>query len=367
MFNLIKRLVTIRGIMITRNKVKTAVVGNVKLGNGFKIAIQSMTKTATTDVAATLRQIKALQAAGCDIVRIAVPTRGDTEAFAKIAAKAGMPVVADIHFSADRAVEAIEGGAAKIRLNPGNIKDPKDVRRIIDCAKAHKIAMRIGINEASIRDLKADVSEKKRVALMVREMTKYVRLFEKNKFDNIVLSAKSTNVGRTVEVNRAFSQNFTYPIHIGLTHAGLPEDAVIPSAAALGTLLNEGIGDTIRVSLAGDPVREIAVAQDILSSVGLFEKQSPELIVCPTCGRCQLDVVSLAKKVKKAVKDIEKPIKIAVMGCVVNGPGEAADADVAICAANKKGFLYSKGQKIAVVAEENLLSELLKLINSMIK
>ncbi len=353
----------INWIMIVRNKVQTVKIGDIKIGDEFKVAIQSMTKTATTDVEATVRQIKALQKAGCDIVRIAVPTKADTEAFAKIVERVNLPVVADIHFSADRAIEAIEAGAAKIRLNPGNIKDPKDVRRIIECAKAHKIAMRIGINEASIRDLKADVTGKKRVTLMVREMTKYVRLFERYDFENIVLSAKSTDVGRTVEVNRAFSETFDYPIHIGLTHAGLPEDAIIPSAAALGTLLNEGIGDTIRVSLAGNPVNEIAVAQDILSAVGLFEKAAPTLIVCPTCGRCMMDVVSLAKKVKKAIKDIKKPIKIAVMGCVVNGPGEAADADVAICAANKKGFLYSKGKKIAVVPEENLLAELMALIN----
>jgi (E)-4-hydroxy-3-methylbut-2-enyl-diphosphate synthase len=350
--------------MINRNKVKTADVGGVKIGHRFKVPIQSMTKTATTDVAATVRQVKRLEKSGCDIIRIAVPTRADTQALAKIIEKVSIPVVADIHFSPDRAVEAIEAGAAKIRLNPGNIKDAKDVRRIIECAKAHKIAMRIGINEASIRDLKADVTEKKRVSLMVQEMKRYVRLFEKNGFDNIVISAKSVDVGRTVEVNRAFAKTFDYPIHIGLTHAGLPEDAIVPSAVALGTLLNEGIGDTIRVSLAGDPVREIAAGQDILSAAGLFEKQEPQLVVCPTCGRCMIDVVSLAKKVKKALKPINSRVKVAVMGCIVNGPGEAADADVAICAANKKGFLYSKGKKVAVVPEENLLQKMLELIEA---
>jgi (E)-4-hydroxy-3-methylbut-2-enyl-diphosphate synthase len=348
--------------MIKRNKVKTAYVGGVGIGDGFKVAIQSMTKTATSDVAATLRQVKLLEKSGCDIIRIAVPTRGDTQALAKIIENTNIPVVADIHFSPDRAIESIEAGAAKIRLNPGNIKDPKDVRRIIECAKSHKIAMRIGINEASIRDLKADVTEKKRVSLMVQEMKRYIRLFEKNGFDNIVISAKSVDVGRTVEVNRAFAKTFDYPIHIGLTHAGLPEDAIVPSAVALGTLLNEGIGDTIRVSLAGNPVNEITTAQDILVAAGLFTRQQPQLVVCPTCGRCMIDVVSLAKKVKKAIKDIKYPIKVAVMGCVVNGPGEAADADVAICAANKKGFLYCKGKKVAVVPEEQLLEKMLELI-----
>jgi (E)-4-hydroxy-3-methylbut-2-enyl-diphosphate synthase len=348
--------------MIKRNKVKTAYVGGVGIGDGFKVAIQSMTKTATSDVAATLRQVKLLEKSGCDIIRIAVPTRGDTQALAKIIENTNIPVVADIHFSPDRAIESIEAGAAKIRLNPGNIKDPKDVRRIIECAKSHKIAMRIGINEASIRDLKADVTEKKRVSLMVQEMKRYIRLFEKNGFDNIVISAKSVDVGRTVEVNRAFAKTFDYPIHIGLTHAGLPEDAIVPSAVALGTLLNEGIGDTIRVSLAGNPVNEITTAQDILVAAGLFTRQQPQLVVCPTCGRCMIDVVSLAKKVKQALKPIKRPIKVAVMGCIVNGPGEAADADVAICAANKKGFLYCKGKKVAVVPEEQLLEKMLELI-----
>jgi (E)-4-hydroxy-3-methylbut-2-enyl-diphosphate synthase len=352
---------------VKRNKVKTSSIGQVKIGNRFKVAIQSMTKTATTDVAATLRQVRALQDAGCDIIRIAVPTKADTQALAKIIEKADVPIVADIHFSPERAIEAIEAGAAKIRINPGNIKNPADVRRILDCAKSHKIAIRIGINEASIRNLKSDTSQAKRVRLMVGEMSKFIRLFERNSFDNIVISAKSTDVGRTIEVNRAFAKSFDYPIHIGLTHAGLPEDALVPSAVALGTLLNEGIGDTIRVSLAGNPVGEIAAAQDILGACGLFERQTPELIVCPTCGRCMIDVVSLAKKVKKAIKDIQSPIKVAVMGCIVNGPGEAADADVAICAANKKGFLYSKGKKIATVPEENLLAELLSVVNKMAK
>ncbi len=350
--------------MLKRKEVKTAFIGDLKIGNGFKVAIQSMTKTATTDIEATVRQVRALQRVGCDIVRIAVPTKADTKALASVIEKAVVPIVADIHFSRPRAIEAIEAGAAKIRLNPGNIKEAADVRKIIDCAKAHNIAVRIGINEASIRDLKADVPEDKRVALMVKEMRRYIRLFENRGFDNIVLSAKSTDVRRTIEVNRAFSEAFDYPIHIGLTHAGLPEDAIVPSAVALGTLFNEGIGDTIRVSLAGNPVKEVKAAQDILAAAGLFQSGKPELVVCPTCGRCMVDVVSLAKKVKKAIKHIDKPVKIAVMGCIVNGPGEAADADVAVCAANKKGFLYRKGKKVAVVPEEKLLEKMLELIEA---
>ena len=330
------------------------------MGCRSPILLQTMTKVATTNVSACVRQIDKLTQAGCDLVRIAVPTRKDTEAFARIVEKTSMPLAADIHFSADRAIEAIEAGAVKIRLNPGNIKQKPDVLRIIDAAKMHGVAIRIGVNEASIRDLRGqDVPANKRVSLMLREMKKYVRTFEKAGFGNIVLSAKSADTVRTIEINRAIAEAFEYPIHIGLTHAGLEEDARIPSAVAIGTLLAEGIGDTIRVSIGGDPVREIYMGREILLPLGLCKRQTPELVVCPTCGRCKIDVVWLAKKTKKLLKDIDKPIRVAVMGCVVNGPGESADADVAICAAQGKGYIYSHGKKIAVVPEEKLLDRLL--------
>ncbi|MDH4203249.1 MAG: flavodoxin-dependent (E)-4-hydroxy-3-methylbut-2-enyl-diphosphate synthase [Phycisphaerae bacterium] len=349
--------------MLKRRKTKTAAVGPIKLGHQYPIAVQTMTKVFTTDVAACLRQIRQLEKCGCDLVRIAVPTQADTAALAKIVAKSPMPVVADVHFSATRAIEAIEAGAVKIRLNPGNVKDKNDIRRIIDCAKAHKIAIRVGVNEASIRDLKSDVAPAKRTALMLKEMRSYVRLFEKAGFDNLVLSAKSADTVRTIEVNRAIAENFDYPIHIGLTHAGLPEDALVPSSVAIGTLLAEGIGDTIRVSVAGDPVEEIRIGKQILHSLGLTPHKGPELIVCPTCGRCQVNVVALAKKVRKRLEGITKPIRVAVMGCVVNGPGEAADADLAICAGAGKGYLYKQGKKIAVVEEDQLLDALMKEIS----
>jgi len=346
--------------MLKRRKTKTATVGPVKLGHQHPIAVQTMTKVFTTNVAACLRQIRQLDKVGCDLVRIAVPTKADTEALVKIIARSPIPVIADIHFSAARAIEAIEAGAVKVRLNPGNIKDKTDIQRIIDCAKQHKIAIRIGVNEASIRDLKSDVAPIKRTALMLREMRSYIRLFEKAGFDNLVLSAKSADTVRTIEVNRAIAENFDYPIHIGLTHAGLPEDALVPSSVAIGTLLAEGIGDTIRVSVAGDPVEEIRIGKQILKSLGLSSHTGPELIVCPTCGRCQIDVVALAKKVRKQLESVTKPVRVAVMGCVVNGPGEAADADIAVCAGAGKGYLYKHGKKIAAVEEVNLLDALAK-------
>jgi len=341
--------------LIKKRQTRCVRVGSVRIGGKNPIVLQSMTKTDTTDIESCLNQIRKLVAAGAGLVRIAVPTRADTEAFGKIAAKSSVPLVADIHFSPARAIEAIEAGAAKIRLNPGNIKNKQDIKRIIDCAKQHRIAIRIGVNEASIRDLKHDINTDRRVALMLREITEYVRFFERHGFENLVLSAKSADTIRTIEINRAISRRFDYPIHIGLTHAGLKEDALVPSAVAVGTLLAEGIGDTVRISIAGDPVQEIDAAKQILGVLGLYHNSKPQLVVCPTCGRCEVDVVRLAKKVRKILTKINKPIRVAVMGCVVNGPGEAADADLAICAGNKKGFLYKNGKKIAVAEEEKLL------------
>jgi (E)-4-hydroxy-3-methylbut-2-enyl-diphosphate synthase len=347
--------------VIKRRKTKTIKIGSVEIGSSAPIVIQSMTKVPTTDIARCVRQIHQLVEAGCGLVRIAVPRRADTAAFAQIVQRVDVPLIADVHFSPDRAIEAIEAGAAKIRLNPGNIKNRKDIFRIIDAAKMHKTAIRIGVNEASIRDLKAEpVPAPKRTALMLREMKRYVRLFEGRNFTRLVLSAKSSDVARTIEINRRIAETFEYPIHLGLTHAGLPEDARIPSAVALGTLLAEGIGDTIRVSAAGDPVEEAKIAKQILTALGLCERSSPELIVCPTCGRAEIDVVTLARRVEKAIRRLDKPLRVAVMGCVVNGPGEAADAELAICAAKDKAFIYRRGRKIAIVPESEIIPAVLK-------
>ena len=347
--------------VIKRRKTKIVKIGSVKIGSSAPVVIQSMTKVPTVDIGRCVRQINQLVQAGCRLVRIAVPRRADTTAFAQIVRKVDVPLIADVHFSADRAVEAIEAGAAKIRLNPGNIKNRKDILRIIDAAQIHKIAIRVGVNEASIRDLKKhDVPAEKRVALMLREMKKYIRLFESRDFTRLVLSAKSSDVFRTIEINRRMAETFDYPLHLGLTHAGLPEDAAVPSAVALGTLLAEGIGDTIRVSAAGDPVEEVRIAQHILNALGLYERSRPELIVCPTCGRAEIDVVKLARRVDKALCRLDKPLRVAVMGCVVNGPGEAADAELAICAAKNKAYLYRNGRRISIVPEDKIIPAILQ-------
>ncbi len=346
--------------MIKRRKTQVVCVGPIRIGSGHDVVIQSMTKVPTVAVSRCVRQVNQLVRAGCGLVRVAVATRSDSAAFAKIVQKVCVPLIADIHFSAARAIEAIEAGAAKIRLNPGNIKRRQDIYRIIDAAKLHGAAVRIGVNEASIRDLKAAaVPAAKRTALMLKEMKGYVRLFERRRFDQLVLSAKSSNPVRTIEINRRIAEQFDYPIHLGLTHAGLPEKAAIPSAAALGTLLAEGIGDTIRVSVAGNPMVEVKIAQQILGALGLYQSRGTELIVCPTCARAQVDIVKLARRVDKALGEIDKPVRVAVMGCIVNGPGEAADADVAVCAAKNKGYIYRHGRRTAIVSEERIVAALL--------
>jgi len=347
--------------VIQRRSTTITQVGPITLSSNAPIVVQSMTKVPTTDVDRCLRQVDDLVRAGCELVRLAVPRRADTAAFAQIVRQANVPLVADIHFSPARAVEAIEGGAAKIRLNPGNIKSRADIHRIIDAAKSHRVAIRIGVNEASIRDLTQEpVPLEERVDLMLAEMRQYVQLFEDRGFDQLVLSAKTSDALRTIEVNRRIAETFRYPIHLGLTHAGLPEDARIPSAVALGTLLAEGIGDTIRVSAAGDPVIETQMAVEILVALGLRERRRPELVVCPTCGRTEIDVVRLARQVEDVLRKMEKPCRVAVMGCVVNGPGEAADADFAICAAKEKAYFYRHGQKIATVPESEIIPRLLE-------
>jgi len=347
--------------MFARRKTISVRAGSVEIGSRSPVVIQSMTKVYTTDIDRCVNQVNQLVAAGCKLVRLAVPTRADTAAFAKIVKMVNVPLIADIHFSPDRAIEAIEAGAAKIRLNPGNIKKRSNILRIIDAAKMHKTAVRIGVNEASIRNLKStDMPPEKRVALMLKEMKKYVRLFESRNFTQLVLSAKSSDTARTIEINRLIARSSRYPIHLGLTHAGLPEDAQIPSAVTLGTLLAEGIGDTIRVSAAGDPVIETEIAKQILISLGLYERSTPELIVCPTCGRTQINIIELACQIKKVIAEIDRPLRIAVMGCIVNGPGEAADADLAVCAAKNKAFLYRKGRKIAIVPQAKIIPTLLE-------
>jgi (E)-4-hydroxy-3-methylbut-2-enyl-diphosphate synthase len=313
-----------------------------------------MAKTYTADAEATAAQVQSLAAAGAELVRLAVPNRQDTAALRRIVPQSPVPIVADVHFNPDRALEAIDAGAAKIRLNPGNISDDRQVRRIIAAAAGAGVAIRVGVNEGSVVDRTdrarhAAESARPLDELMVAKLGEYVEVFRQERFENLVLSAKSHDAFTTIAACREIARRWNYPIHLGVTHSGTPTTGAIRSAAALGALLSEGIGDTIRVSYAGDPLREVSAALELLYSLRLRARVGAELIACPTCGRARMDVVRLAEEVHAALADLDAPITVAVMGCVVNGPGEAANADVAICAGEGKAVLYRKGKPIGTV------------------
>lgn len=333
---------------IKRHKTKVIRVGSVKIGGDHPIAIQSMTNTLTTDVKATLAQIKDCAAAGCDIIRVAVPEQKSVETFAAIKKLSPLPIVADIHFDHRLAIGAIEAGADKIRINPGNIQGSAKLKEIIAAAKKRNIPIRIGVNAGS--------TKKNLTALAIE----YCQFFEQQKFTNIVLSLKSSAVLDTLAAYEKIIQKRRYPLHIGITEAGTEYYGTIKSAVGLGVLLSRGIGDTVRVSLTADPVKEVTAARAILKSLGLI--QCPEVISCPTCGRTQIDIISLAAQVEKKLQTSKKNITVAVMGCVVNGPGEAAHADYGIAGGKGQGVIFAKGQRLKTVPEKDLLNELFKLI-----
>jgi len=347
---------------IVRHKTRPVTVGGLMIGGGAPGTIQSMTNTLTHDVDATIRLIERWAGAGAEIVRVAVPSRKDTAALKDILAQVRVPIVADVHFHFDRALEAIAAGVHKIRLNPGNIRDRAKVARVIAAAKDAGIPIRIGVNSGSIRtadQLDEHLDARRMVKLMVEELDSYIQFFRKQKFENLVLSAKSSDVPMTIDLYQAIAKRYDYPLHLGLTHAGTILTGAVRSADALGVLLSQGIGDTIRVSLSGDPVEEGYVAKQILADFGVRKFNEPELISCPTCGRCQVDLPKVAAKVEKELRKVKKSIKVAVMGCIVNGPGEAADADIALVAGQDCGFIYIKGKRIARVKPDQMIMALL--------
>ncbi len=345
-------------------------VGGVPIGHGAPVAVQSMTSTHTHDVDATVRQIRQLAEAGCDIVRVAVPDRSDTAALRAILEQSPVPIIADVHFHYERALEAIEAGVHKIRLNPGNIKDRKQVDRVISACRERGIPIRVGVNEGSVverkdkdvrtgqqRNLAADYRSEM-IRLMVEALEEYMRIFDENDFHDVVLSAKSVDAGMVIDAYRAVSDRFDLPLHLGVTHAGPPETGRIRSIAALGSLLYSGIGDTIRISYAADPIHEVEDAIELLCSLGLRTRVGPELIACPTCGRIEIDLIKLVADVRRKLSSIKTPVKVAVMGCVVNGPGEAEGADVAIFAGKGRGIIYVQGKQKRTVTEAQMLDAL---------
>jgi (E)-4-hydroxy-3-methylbut-2-enyl-diphosphate synthase len=347
---------------IERHKSRQVKVGNVTIGGGAPITIQSMTNTLTHDIDATVGQIHRLTEAGAEIVRVAVPTHKDTAALKEILSQVKVPIVADVHFHFDRALEAIEAGVHKIRLNPGNIRDRDKVARVIAAAKDAGIPIRIGINSGSIRtsdQLGQHLDYDHMLGLMLDELDSYIKFFQEHKFENLVLSGKSSDVPMTIDMYGAIAKRYDYPLHLGLTHAGTVITGAVRSADAMGVLLSQGIGDTMRVSLSGDPVEEVYVAKQILSDFELRKFSSPELICCPTCGRCQVDLPKVAAEVEKELRKVRKHLKVAVMGCIVNGPGEAADADVALVAGIDAGFIYVKGERVERVKPQDMVAALM--------
>jgi (E)-4-hydroxy-3-methylbut-2-enyl-diphosphate synthase len=346
--------------MIKRRKTRNIKIGNIKIGGNNPIVIQSMCNTDTRDVKATIAQIKRLEQAGCEMVRVAVPDMTAAKAIGKIKKGINIPLVADIHFSADFALEAIAQGIDKLRINPGNVTDKEKVKKVVELAKKRKIPIRIGINAGSLeKDILAKYNGKVTAKGMVESAMRHIKILEKYSFRDIAISLKASDIERTVEAYKLLSKKVNYPLHIGITEAGTSFRGTIMSSIGLGVLLYEGIGDTIRVSLTADPVEEVRVAWEILKSLGL-RKRGITVTSCPTCGRTEIDLISLAKKVEEELANFDKDIHVAVMGCVVNGPGEAREADLAIVGGKGVGLICKKGEIIRKVDEKYLLKEFLK-------
>lgn len=350
--------------MIVRRQSKPIRIGEVTIGGDAPVVVQSMAKTDTRDIQATVNQINELADCGCEIARVAVPDFEAAEAISIIKKKTSIPIIADIHFDYRLALKSLKAGADGLRLNPGNIREPEQVAEVITAAKQRQVPVRIGVNAGSLPPAsKPSISTS---AHMVNVALEQIKLLESLDFDLIKVSLKAFDVLTTIEAYRAIASKISYPLHLGVTEAGLPRAGAVRSAVGIGILLHEGIGDTIRVSLSANPCEEVKTAYEILRSLDL-RQHGPTLISCPSCGRAEVDIISLAESVDRSLKDISQPIKVAVMGCVVNGPGEAKEADVGIACGKSKGAIFRKGKVVSTVAEkdflEALIAEIKKLLN----
>jgi (E)-4-hydroxy-3-methylbut-2-enyl-diphosphate synthase len=347
-----------------RRLTKQITLGNLKIGGGAPIVVQSMTKTDTCDIRSTVAQIKRLESANCEAVRVAVPNHEAAQAIKAIKKAIKIPLIADIHFNYRLALEAVKNGADGLRINPGNIGDKLKIREIVNAARDRGIPIRIGVNAGSLeKDLLRKYGHPTSKAL-VESAKRHIRILEDLNFTSIKVSLKASDVLRTVEAYRLFSKRFDYPLHIGISEAGPTLLGTIKSAIGLGILLSEGIGDTIRVSLTADPVEEVRVAYEILKSLNL-RKIGPEIISCPTCGRCQIDLKALVERVESRLLTMKTPIKVAVMGCVVNGPGEAREADIGIAGGKGGGILFKHGKVVKKLKERELFNVLIREIKKM--
>ena len=352
--------------MFERKITRQIHIGNVAIGGGAPISVQSMCNTKTTDTKATVAQIKALQNAGCDIVRVAVPDMEAAQNLGNIIKEINIPLVADIHFDYKLALEAIKQGISALRLNPGNIGGEEKVRAVVKAAKEAHIPIRIGVNAGSLdKKILAKYGEVTPEALVESAM-QHVKILEDLDFHDLKISLKAHDVPLTLAAYRLMSKTVDYPLHLGITEAGTVNTGIIKSAVGIGALLSEGIGDTFRISLTGDPVVEVKVANEILKSLGLKE-YGPTLVACPTCGRTSIDLPTIAAQVEKKLEGIQDPIDVAVMGCVVNGPGEARGADVGIAGGNGEGLIFRKGEIIRKVPEDKLVEELFKEIDAILE
>ncbi len=340
-----------------RDNTKVINIGGVKIGGGNPVAIQSMTNTKTENVEATVAQILKLEEAGCDIIRCAVPTMEAAKAISRIKKQIHIPLVADIHFDYKLALAAIENGADKIRINPGNIGSKERIQAVVDAAKEKNIPIRVGVNSGSLEKDLIEKYGKVTAEGLVESALDKVKLIEDMGYDNLVISIKSSDVLMSIKAHALIADKTNYPLHVGITESGTVLSGNIKSAIGLGNILYQGIGDTIRVSLTGDPVEEIRSAKLILRTLGL-RKGGVTVVSCPTCGRTQIDLISLAGKVEEMVRDMDLDIKVAVMGCVVNGPGEAREADIGIAGGIGEGLLIKKGEVIKKVPEDKLLDTL---------
>lgn len=348
-----------------RELTRPVMVGDVQIGGGAPVVVQSMTCTPTTDAASTLAQVRALAEAGCDIVRVSVPTKEALGPFGAICRESPVPIVADIHFDYRLAIGAVQAGAAKLRINPGNIGDWDRVDAVIDAAGEAGAAIRIGVNAGSLDRTIAERDDLTQPEKLVASSLEFIEHFEKRGFADIVLSAKAHSVLTTLDTYRSLSREIPHvPLHLGVTEAGTFQQGTIKSSVGLGILLSEGIGDTMRVSLTADPVEEPPVCWGILSALGL-RRRGPELVSCPTCGRTQVDLIGLAERVSDRLKTCDKPISVAVMGCVVNGPGEASDADVGVACGRGVGMVFRHGEVIRKVPEAQIVDALMEEIDKL--
>ena len=343
--------------MFTREQTRPVKIGNLTLGGGNLVRVQSMTQTFTSDIKATVSQINEMVDAGCEIVRITIPDMDSAKALKEIKKQVTIPIVADIHFQYLLAIEAAKNGADKIRINPGNIGGEDRVREVVKICKVKNIPIRIGVNMGSLeRDLYAKYGKYGVPRVMVESATRHIKILEKLNFKNIVVSLKGSNAILTKQAYMLFAKNYDYPTHIGLTEAGPSLSGIVKSSVGIGSILSEGIGDTIRVSVSESPVEQIKIAWEILKTLKL-RQNGVDIIACPTCGRTEIDLIGLAKKVQEVLAKVTAPISVAVMGCVVNGPGEASFADIGLCGGKKQAAIFKKGKLIKTMSEENALKD----------